>query len=114
MTAWHELPDEVLLAQCDVQVHRAGGPGGQHRNKVETAIRLVHTLSGVVAEGKDQRSKTQNLSAALGRLREKLEKRAYRPPPRKKTRPGRGAVERRLETKRLTSKRKSSRKGADE
>lgn len=114
MTAWHELPDEALLAQCDVQVHRAGGPGGQHRNKVETAIRLVHTPSGVVAEGKDQRSKTQNLSAALGRLREKLEKRAYRPPPRKKTRPGRGAVERRLETKRLTSKRKSSRKGADE
>jgi len=114
VTAWHQLTDEALLAQCDVQVHRAGGPGGQHRNKVETAIRLVHTPSGVVAEGKDQRSKTQNLSAALGRLREKLEKRAYRPPPRKKTRPGRGAVERRLETKRLTSQRKTSRRGADE
>ena len=114
MTAWHLLTDEALLAQCEVQVHRAGGPGGQHRNKVETAIRLVHPPSGVVAEGKDQRSKSQNLSAALGRLREKLEKKAYRPPPRKKTRPGRGAVERRLETKRLTSKRKSSRQGADE
>jgi protein subunit release factor B len=114
VTAWHTLTDEALLAQCEVQVHRAGGPGGQHRNKVETAIRLVHTPSGVTAEGKDQRSKTQNLSAALGRLREKLEKRAYRPPPRKKTRPGRGAVERRLEGKRLTSKRKSLRRGADE
>ena len=87
MAAFHELDDDALLAQCEVQVHRAGGPGGQHRNKVETAIRLVHTPSGVVAEGKDQRSRTQNLRAALGRLREKLEKKAYRPPPRRKTKP---------------------------
>jgi ribosome-associated protein len=113
-TPWHQLSDEALLAQCEVQVHRAGGPGGQHRNKVETAIRLVHPPSGVVAEGKDQRSKTQNLSAALGRLREKLEKRAYRPPPRKKTRPGRGAVARRLEEKRHLARRKQERRGKDE
>ena len=112
--AWHHLPDEALLAQCEVQVHRAGGPGGQHRNKVETAIRLVHGPSGVTAEGKDQRSKTQNLSAALGRLREKLEKRAYRPPPRKKTRPGRGAVARRLDEKKQQSQRKQARRGGDE
>ena len=90
-TRFHLLDDDALLAQCEVQVHRAGGPGGQHRNKVETAIRLVHAPSGVVAEGKDQRSRTQNLSAALGRLRAKLE---VLERPRKKrnpTRPSRGS-----------------------
>ena len=47
-------------------------------------------VSGVSAEGKDQRSRLQNLSKALERLREKLQRRAYRPPPRKKTRPSAG------------------------
>jgi protein subunit release factor B len=113
-TRFHLLDDEALLAQCEIQVHRAGGPGGQHRNKVETAIRLVHGPSGVVAEGKDQRSRTQNLAAALGRLRAKL---AVLERPRKKrkaTRPTRGAKERRLGEKRIHSQRKASRRGDHE
>jgi protein subunit release factor B len=113
-TRFHLLDDEALLAQCEIQVHRAGGPGGQHRNKVETAIRLVHAPSGVVAEGKDQRSRTQNLAAALGRLRAKL---AVLERPRKKrtpTRPTRGAKERRLGEKKLHSQRKASRRGDHE
>jgi len=96
---WHLLADDALLAQCEVQAHRASGPGGQHRNKAETAVRLVHLPSGVTVEGKDERSRTQNLRIALGRLREKLARRAYRPPPRRPTKPSRAAKERRLETK---------------
>jgi ribosome-associated protein len=113
MALWHELPDPQLLAQCEVQAHRAGGPGGQHRNKTETAVRLVHLPTGVAAEGKDQRSRGQNLSAALERLREKLARRAYRPPPRHKTRPSRAAKERRLEEKRRTGERKKGRRWAE-
>jgi protein subunit release factor B len=113
MAAAHELPDDELLAQCEMQAHRAGGPGGQHRNKAETAVRLVHRPTGVVAEGKDQRSRAQNLAAALGRLREKLARRAYRPPPRRKTRPSRAAEERRLEVKRRASAKKKERRWAD-
>jgi len=113
MTAAHELPDDELLAQCEVQAHRAGGPGGQHRNKAETAVRLVHRPTGVVAEGKDQRSRVQNLSAALDRLREKLARRAYRPPTRRKTRPSRAAEERRLEAKRRAAAKKKERRWAD-
>jgi protein subunit release factor B len=109
--AWHELPDDALLAQCDVQAHRASGPGGQHRNKTETAIRLVHLPSGVVAEGKDERSRTQNLSSALRRLREKLERRAYRPPPRKKTRPTMASKRRRIEGKKKLGQKKAARRG---
>jgi ribosome-associated protein len=110
---WHQLTDDELLAQCDVQAHRASGPGGQHRNKSETAIRLVHGPSGVSAEGKDQRSRTQNLGAALARLREKLERRAYRPPPRRPTRPTRASKKKRMDEKRRLSAKKRHRAGAE-
>src|SRR2546421_6456201 len=108
---WHELADEDLLALCEVQVHRAGGPGGQHRNKTETAVRLIHRPTGVAAEGKDERSRASNFRKALARLRDKLERRAYRPPPRKKTRPPAAAKRRRVEDKRLRGARKASRRG---
>jgi ribosome-associated protein len=108
---WHLLPDDVLLAQCDVQAHRAGGPGGQHRNKAETAVRLVHLPSGVSVEGKDERSRTQNLRIALGRLREKLARRAHRPRPRRATKPSRAAKERRLQAKKHAARKKALRRG---
>jgi ribosome-associated protein len=106
----HLLPDEALLAQCEVQAHRASGPGGQHRNKAETAVRLVHLPTGVSVEGKDERSRTQNLRKALERLRDKLAKRAYRPPLRHKTRPSRASKERRIEGKKLNSRKKALRR----
>ena len=112
--AWHLLDDGALLAQCEVQAHRASGPGGQHRNKSETAIRLVHAPSGVTAEGKDERSRAQNLRIALERLREKLARRAFRPPPRRPTKPTRGSRERRARDKRLQSQKKAGRRGSFE
>ena len=105
------LDDDALLAQCELQAHRASGPGGQHRNKAETAVRLVHLPSGVTVEGKDERSRTQNLRIALGRLRQKLARRAYRPPPRRPTKPSRGAKERRLEAKKREGRKKALRRG---
>ena len=109
---WHLLSDDALLAQCEVHAHRASGPGGQHRNKSETAIRLVHLPSGVTAEGKDERSQTQNRRIALVRLRDKLAKRAYRPPPRRKTRVSRGAKARRVDDKKLHARKKAERRGS--
>ena len=111
---WHLLSDDVLLGQCDVQAHRASGPGGQHRNKAETAVRLVHLPSGISAEGKDERSRTQNLRKALQRLREKLARRAYRPPPRHATKPSRASKERRLEAKKRAGRKKAFRRGTGE
>jgi ribosome-associated protein len=112
--AWHLLPDDALLGQCEVQAHRASGPGGQHRNKSETAVRLVHLPSGVRVEGKDERSRVQNLRIALERLREKLARRAFRPPPRHKTRPSRAAKERRLQSKKHEGRKKALRRGYGE
>ncbi|MCA1825346.1 MAG: peptide chain release factor-like protein [Myxococcales bacterium] len=108
------LDDDALLAQCEVQAHRASGPGGQHRNKAETAVRLVHRPSGITVEGKDERSRTQNLRIALGRLREKLERRAYRPPPRRPTRPSRASKERRVDSKKKHAAKKALRRGFGE
>jgi hypothetical protein len=64
-------PDAVLLAECEVDRYRASGPGGQHRNKTESAIRLRHP-SGVTAIAEDTRSQHENREIALRRMREHL------------------------------------------
>jgi hypothetical protein len=64
-----ELADEYLLQQCDERRQRRSGPGGQHRNKVETAIVLTHRKSGVQAEATERRSQHENRRVALRRLR---------------------------------------------
>jgi len=61
-----------LWAECEVQRLRRSGPGGQHRNKVETAINLRHQPTGVCAAASERRSQAQNRSVALFRLRMNL------------------------------------------
>ncbi len=63
---------EQLLAECEVRRLRRSGPGGQHRNKVETAVSLHHLPTGVRAEASERRSQAQNQSVALFRLRVNL------------------------------------------
>ena len=66
------LPEAALLAQVEESRHRASGPGGQRRNKVETAVRLRHLPTGLQAEANERRSLEQNRSMALRRLRLRL------------------------------------------
>lgn len=63
------LPVEQLLGDCDVERLRRSGPGGQHRNKVETAVRITHRPSGVTAMASEQRSQSANLAQAVRRLK---------------------------------------------
>ncbi len=63
------LSDTALLAVSDVRRQRRSGPGGQHRNKVETGIVLVHRPTGIRAEATERRSQAENQRVALGRLR---------------------------------------------
>jgi hypothetical protein len=67
-----QLPLDELLAQCDVTRTRRSGPGGQHRNKTETAIVLVHRPTQVQGEASERRSQAENHRMALQRLRVKL------------------------------------------
>ena len=64
-----QLDDAALEAQCEVDRYRASGPGGQHRNKTESAVRLRHKLSGISAIGEDSRSQAENKIHAVRRLR---------------------------------------------
>ena len=66
------LDDAALLTQCDVHIHRSSGPGGQHRNKVSSAVRLQHRPTGVTATATESRSQHDNRRAALRRLRMNL------------------------------------------
>lgn len=63
------VSDDALIAQCEVDRYRASGPGGQHRNKTESAVRLRHKLTGVSAIGEDSRSQSENKLHAVRRLR---------------------------------------------
>lgn len=63
------LPDEELFAQCELTLGRTGGPGGQHRNKVSTALELVHRSSGVAARATERRSIRENRPVAIRRMR---------------------------------------------
>ncbi|MGE3637896.1 MAG: peptide chain release factor-like protein [Pirellulales bacterium] len=63
---------EKLLADCDVRHERRSGPGGQHRNKVSTAVVLIHRPTGLRAEANERRSQAENLREAVHRLRLRL------------------------------------------
>jgi hypothetical protein len=58
-----------LLKACDTARGRSGGPGGQHRNKVETLVTLTHRPTGIQAHAGERRSQLENKQVALRRLR---------------------------------------------
>ena len=103
------LPEAALAAECEETFFTAGGPGGQHRNKTESGVRLAHRPTGVVVTATERRSQAQNRSAALVRLRARLAALAVRPKPRRETRPTRGSRERRLTEKKRRGLRKAER-----
>jgi len=74
------MPSEMLLRECDVVTTRRGGPGGQHRNKVETAVVVRHRPSGIETEASERRSQAENRRVALRRLRLALALAIRRPP----------------------------------
>lgn len=108
--------DDDLLRECEIDTFRSSGPGGQHVNKTESAVRLTHLPSGVVVTSRESRSQHQNKMLCLEKLRAKVEQLNHRPAKRIPTRASRAAKQRTLEekTRRSRLKRLRSKPSADE
>ena len=100
---------DSLERDCDLEFFIASGPGGQHRNKVETGVRLTHRPSGIVVTATERRSQHANREAAFERMAARLEEMQQVSTPRKPTRPTAASRERRLEAKRRTAIQKKQR-----
>src|SRR5258706_14570573 len=100
---------ETLEREVLVDVFRASGPGGQHVNKTESALRLTPPPSGVVVTAQDSRSQFRNRETAFERLITRLKKLNHVPRKRVPTKPTRGSRERRIEAKKLRGTTKQGR-----
>ena len=73
------MSDDRLLAECTVETYRASGPGGQHRNKRDSAVRLTHQPTGVSVTATERRSQHENRRVAVRRLRKAMAMRVRAP-----------------------------------
>ncbi len=97
---------DSLERETEMEFFIAGGPGGQHRNKVESGVRLTHRPSGVVVTATERRSQHENREVAFERLAKRLQIMQRRVRPRQATKPTLASKTRRLESKKLNGARK--------
>ena len=100
---------EVLANEVEITVYRASGPGGQHRNTTDSAVRVHHPPSGVTVVATEHRSQLRNRTLAMERLAARLAQLNYRPKKRRPTTVPAAVRRKRLEQKRLQGDKKRMR-----
>ena len=115
----------IPLSEIELRFSRSSGPGGQHAQKSETRVEALFDVEGSAslterqkqrvlrktgpvlrAIALDERSQTRNRELAIGRVADALREALHVERPRRPTKPGRAAIERRLEQKRRRSQTK--------
>jgi protein subunit release factor A len=105
----YAIDRETLEREVVVDVFRASGPGGQHVNRTESALRLTHPPSGVVVTAQDSPSQHRNRDIAFKRLIERLRRLNHVPKKRVPTRPTLASRKRRIEGKKQVGEKKRTR-----
>jgi protein subunit release factor B len=105
-----ETDREALERDCTLEFLKGSGPGGQHRNKRETGVRLVHGASGTTVMATERRSQTRNRELAYERMAERIEELNHVDKERVPTRVPPAKKRERVAQKRRTSAKKASRR----
>ncbi len=106
-----ELAD--LQKEVIITFYKSSGPGGQRKNKRETAVRIHHPPSGITVIGTEHRSQAKNKALAFERLQNKLRQLNKKKKPRKPTRKPRTVREKELKEKKQRSQKKKLRRKID-
>jgi len=104
------IDDKDLVVTC----FKASGPGGQKKNKTESAVRIKHLPTGIIVTATESRSQFENRERALLRLQARLAALNRRQKKRVATKPSRAAKERRLDSKSRQGERKRDRGRVDD
>jgi protein subunit release factor B len=105
---------DIKEKDLKVEFYRGSGPGGQHRNVTDSAVRIRHLPTGIVAQASESRSQAQNREMAIKRLAEALARRERRIKKRVQTKVPSGEKEKRLAEKKKRSQIKQLRLPLDE
>ena len=106
----YSLDRRTLEREVAIESFRASGPGGQHVNKTQSALRITHLPSGVVVTAQDSPSQFRNRETAFRRLVERLKRLNHVPKKRVATRPTAASRQRRIETKKQRAATKKGRR----